>query len=74
MAPDNSIRDSIVNEIFNRGKFCSSHYLPLSEGEFPKSTRLSRQIINLFNDFNFTEDDATLVCEIINSKLDETMS
>lgn len=72
LAPDNLTRDSIVNEIFNRGKFCSSHYLPLSDGAFPRSTRISRQIINLFNDFHFTEDDAILICKIINSILDET--
>jgi len=63
----------ILDEIFKAGLFASTHYIPSSglfgKDDYTVATNLSRQVINLFNDNYFTEDQALQLCEIIRTKL-----
>ena len=61
-------KDEILKAIFDAGLFASGHYKPQAEG-CTVSTNLYSHVINLFNDFYFTEDQAKAVCEIVNMKI-----
>ena len=59
-----------LREIFNRGLFCSNHYMSLGNGYFsdvetPNNNYLERHILNLFNDFRFTVNQARFLVEIL---------
>ena len=63
----------ILKSLFDEHLFASSHYLSLSKvcknQECPNSTNLNNKIINLFNDFYYTEEKAFSTCKIINKNL-----
>ncbi len=62
-------KQQIMDEIFARGLFASSHYASLagvmSDGRAPQAEALAEETINLFNDHHFTAEMAERVCEII---------
>lgn len=59
----------LLKEIFNNRLFASSHYFSSSKLFENKnntcSDTLSKYVVNLFNDFRFSEKNAYKVCEII---------
>lgn len=58
-------KEIILKAIFDAGLFASGHYASMSR-ECLIATNLHQYVINLFNDFYFTESQAEQVCEIIN--------
>lgn len=58
-------KEKVLQRIFDAGLFASSHYKPLSVS-CPVATDLQMQVINLFNDFYYSIDQARQTCEIIN--------
>lgn len=58
-------KEEILKALFDAGLFASSHYKALSEESAPIATNLSAHVINLFNDFYYTEEQAIKTCEII---------
>lgn len=58
----------VLNAIFASGLFASGHYAPLTTN-CPIATNLHTYVINLFNDFYYTEQQALDTCEVINSVL-----
>ena len=69
------IRDKqrILDAIFSSGLFASSHYASLAgimgEGEAREAQALGESILNLFNDYHFSPDQAEQVCKIIAENL-----
>lgn len=61
-------KEEILKAIFDAGLFAGGHYKPQAE-ECMVATNLFNHIINLFNDFYFTEEKAEAICEIINEKI-----
>ncbi|NLW19633.1 MAG: hypothetical protein GXY81_08090 [Candidatus Cloacimonetes bacterium] len=64
------VKDKILQTLFGNRLFASSHYLSANvlfrdQKEFPNTTNLSKQVINLFNDFHITEHQAKLACKLI---------
>jgi len=63
-------KNLVLNKIFENNLFASSHYQSLvgifGNGLGIKAENLHAKIINLFNDFRFTEKKAYLVSEIVN--------
>lgn len=57
---------SILEALFANGLFASSHYRPLTDTS-NNAAWLHRHIINLFNDFHYSEEMAVKTCSIINS-------
>lgn len=64
-------KDEILKEIFANDLFASNHFKPMSDkkDEYPVAHKLHSQVINLFNDFHYTEEQAYRTCEIINTYL-----
>jgi hypothetical protein len=64
-------KERLLAAIFAAGLFASSHYSSLggvfSEGQFDSAERLHRIVVNLFNDFRFSEEQALRVCQIVQS-------
>lgn len=58
----------IMQAIFDAGLFASGHYAPQSD-ECPVAAKLYEHVINLFNDDYFSEEQANIICRIINEKL-----
>ena len=58
-------KEEILNALFNAGLFASGHYQPQAEG-CTVATNLYNHVINLFNDFYYTEEQAIKTCERIN--------
>lgn len=58
-------KEEILNALFDAGLFASGHYKPQAEG-CNVATNLYSLVINLFNDFYYTEEQAKKCCEIIN--------
>ena len=58
-------KDVVLKAIFNAGLFASGHYVP-QENNHMIATNLYNHVINLFNDFYYTEEQAQRTCEIIN--------
>ena len=59
-----------IKLLFDNGLFCSSHYKSLGNGYFsniytPNNNWLEKHIINLFNDFRYTEEQAIKTVEIL---------
>jgi len=65
-----TIKNVILEELFKNKLFASSHYYPLSNVLSNRECKVSMQlidsIINLFNDFYYTEEQAVETCKIIN--------
>lgn len=63
-------KDKVLRRIFDAGLFASSHYIPssvlFSNENYPEAESLSEKIINLFNDYYFSEQKAKDICKIIN--------
>lgn len=62
-------KNEVLNKIFQEDLFASSHYASLinifGRGKGGEAKRLHNKIINLFNDFRFSVDDAYKVALII---------
>lgn len=61
-------KEEILKALFEAGVFASGHYKPQAN-DCTVATNLYNHIINLFNDFYFTEEQARKTCEIINVKI-----
>ena len=66
-------KEKLLKAIFDGGLFASSHYTSVSRvfggNEAPVAEATHRRMLNLFNDYRFTEADAMKVCGIINKTL-----
>lgn len=66
-------KEKLLRKIFDAGLFASSHYASIShifgKRHSPNSEKLHGQIINLFNDFYFTVEQAEKIVEIIKDHL-----
>jgi hypothetical protein len=62
-------RQKILDAVFRNELFASSHYASLagimSEGRAPAAEALAEEVINLFNDHNFTAGMAERACDTI---------
>lgn len=64
-------KNMLMRSIFNEGLFASSHYKPLEKGHLV-AEKLYNNVINLFNDHNFTIKQAEAISKLIsNNKYDE---
>lgn len=59
-----SNKEEILKALFEAGLFASGHYNPQADG-CNVATNLYTHVINLFNDFYYTEEQAIKTCEII---------
>jgi dTDP-4-amino-4,6-dideoxygalactose transaminase len=66
-------KSQILNAIFSAGLFASSHYASLAgimaDGSAPRAKSLADEVINLFSDQHFDEDQARKICDIISRNL-----
>ena len=64
-------KESILKSVFQSGLFASSHYIPsnilFNYDHFPVADRLSRNVINLFNDHHFSVEQARMVSKLIST-------
>lgn len=58
-------RELALKRIFDAGLFASAHYKPLVAGSYPIAQRLSEEVLNLFNDGYFTEEQAERCAQTI---------
>lgn len=62
-------KKKILEDIFSKGLFASSHYFPLSKlfttNTTPVWERIYDRTINLFNDYRFDEEKAKRITEVI---------
>ena len=58
-------KEEILRALFDAGLFASGHYAPQADG-CPVAQKLYDHVINLFNDFYYTEEQAEKTCDIIN--------
>jgi hypothetical protein len=60
-------KETILKELFHQNLFASSHFKPMSHDRaaFKNAYDLHDKVINLFNDFYYTEDQAFQTCKII---------
>lgn len=61
-------------ELFENGLFCSYHYMSLGNGYFssektPNADYLEKHVINLFNDFCYTREQAEKTAELLKNKV-----
>lgn len=61
-------KEKILNALFSEGLFASNHYKPY-DFNAERSLFLYNHVINLFNDFYYTEEQAKKTCELIMSHL-----
>lgn len=60
-------KEVIIKTLFSNGLFASSHYKSLVDlGEGSIASRLSDEVINLFNDYHYSIEMAKRTCETIN--------
>ena len=57
-------KGDVLKAIFDSGLFASGHYA-VQGGECPIATNLHAIVINLFNDFYYTEEQAQKTCDVI---------
>lgn len=64
-------KKEILEKIFSENLFASNHFKPMSQDrdKFPNAYNLHDKVINLFNDFYYTEEQACRTCEIINKTI-----
>jgi dTDP-4-amino-4,6-dideoxygalactose transaminase len=64
----------LLARIFKEGLFASSHYTSLDgifgAGSFPQAEKLHDSVINLFNDYNYSTEQAEKTVQIINQHLE----
>ena len=67
-------KDVLLKKIFQEDKlFASGHYVPIDDKyvdnpiQDSNSHKVANRIVNLFNDFRFTEEMAIRVVEVINN-------
>lgn len=65
-----SHKDIVIQELFKDGLFASGHYKSLLDGCVVAS-QLHNRVINLFNDFYYSEEQAIRTCKIINRVLEQ---
>jgi len=58
-------KDEILKALFAEGLYASGHYVPQADN-CRITENLYGHVINLFNDFYYTEEQARKTCEIIN--------
>ena len=62
-------KSQILGAIFKAGLFASSHYASLAgimaDGSAPHAESLASEVINLFNDEHFDEEQARKICDVI---------
>jgi hypothetical protein len=62
-------KTQVLNAIFKAGLFASSHYASLAgimaDGSAPRAESLFDEIVNLFNDEHFDEEQARKICDVI---------
>lgn len=63
-------KEEILKALFEAGLFASGHYNPQSDG-CNVAINLYTHVINLFNDFYYTEEQAIKTCEIIQKLITE---
>ena len=61
-------KDQVLKSIFEANLFASSHYKSQSDSCLVADS-LHQHVINLFNDFYYSESQAFKTCEIINERL-----
>lgn len=61
-------KEEVLKAIFENGLFASGHYKSQAPG-CPNAQYLYEHVINLFNDFYYTEEKAIRTCKIINNEL-----
>jgi hypothetical protein len=62
----------LIDKIFAAGYFASTHFQPLLEdSKFEVAKKHANEILNLFNDFHFTEEGAKNVSSIIMENADD---
>lgn len=65
-----SVKDKIMKELFANNLFASNHYYPISNIWSDKTCKnavdLYDKVINLFNDFYYTKEQAIKTSEVIN--------
>ena len=61
-------KEQILESLFSDGLFASSHYRSLSD-QCRVAVNLHKGIVNLFNDFYYSEEQAIKTCELINNML-----
>lgn len=61
-----SNKEVILENLFSSGLFASSHYCSLSD-HCSVAVNLHKRIVNLFNDFYYSEEQAIRTCEVINN-------
>lgn len=61
-------KEEILQALTNNGLFASGHYKPLVDN-CPVAQDLYENVINLFNDTYYTEQQARKTCEIIKAKI-----
>ena len=61
-----SNKGDILENLFSMGLFASSHYCSLSD-QCSVAVNLHKRIINLFNDFYYSEEKAIRTCKVINN-------
>lgn len=57
-------KGEVLKAIFDSGLFASGHYA-VQGGDCPIATNLHMIVINLFNDFYYTEEQAQKTCDVI---------
>ena len=67
------LKERILTSLFNEGLFASSHYHSVNRLfnnlEFKNSDKLFSEVINLFNDNYYSEEQALLTSKIINKEM-----
>ena len=71
-------KDILLQKIFENNLFASSHYASLSpvlglKKDFPIASQIHSKVINLFNDFYFSEKQAAAIAEIIAKYLQQNI-
>lgn len=71
-------KESLLTAIFDQELFASSHYADLcgvfSEGKAPVARRLHERIVNLFNDFYYSAEQAERTAEVVRRHVQSTGS
>lgn len=67
--------ERLIERLFTNGLFASRHYASLggifSRGQFPQAEKLHQEIINLFNDMYFDEEQAKQAVSLVREHLTE---
>ncbi len=68
-------KDLLLAELFRNKLFASSHYASLagvfSDRQAPYAEKFAAGVVNLFNDYYYTEEQAALTIELINAHVEQ---